>query len=274
MIPNFTGLAKQLYQHALVSPLGPGGADPLKNAPAYIDKMQFAEALLDVTGLSAADPAAAAQAPGPQAVAALKSQVASIADPQLRQLIQGIVNRSGGDIQKVKQDLANWFDNGMDRLSGRFKRQTQVMTFFIALLMAFLVNVDTIRIGTLLSGQPALIDKLKATSLPLSPAANVDDAVRNGELVMAAIDTMAQDGFPVGWSPGHFLDFQDEQGHWTSLWGAPFSIWYRPLLGWFITAVAALFGAPFWFDALQSVVRLKGAGPSPAEKATNRAASS
>ena len=47
-----------------------------------------------------------------------------------------------------------------------------------------------------------------------------------------------------------------------------------PLLGWLITAVAALFGAPFWFDALQSIVRLKGAGPSPDEKATNRAASS
>ena len=50
--PNFTGLAKQLYQHALVNPLGPGGADPLKNAPAYVDKTQFAEALLDITGLS------------------------------------------------------------------------------------------------------------------------------------------------------------------------------------------------------------------------------
>ena len=62
--PNFTGLAKELYQHALISPLGPGGADPTKNAPAYIDKLQFAEALLDITGLSAATPAAAAQAPG------------------------------------------------------------------------------------------------------------------------------------------------------------------------------------------------------------------
>ena len=48
--PNFTGLAKELYQHALISPLGPGGADPAKNAPAYIDKMQFAEALLDDHG--------------------------------------------------------------------------------------------------------------------------------------------------------------------------------------------------------------------------------
>jgi len=272
--PNFSGLAKELYAHALVNPLGPGGADPLKNAPAYIDKMQFAEALLDVTGLSAADAAAAAQAPGPQAVAALKGQIANIADPQLRQLIQGIVNRSDGNLQKVKQDLANWFDNGMDRLSGRFKRQTQVMTFSIALLMAFLINVDALRIGTLLSGQPALIEKLKLTSIPSSPPANVDEAVRSGEEVMAAIDKMAQDGFPVGWAPGHFLDIQDEKGNWNPLWEAPFSVLYRPLLGWFITAVAALFGAPFWFDALQSIVRLKGAGPSPAEKADNRAASS
>jgi hypothetical protein len=272
--PNFTGLAKQLYQHALINPLGPGGADPLKNAPAYVDKMQFADALLDVTGLSAANAAAAAQAPGPQAVAALKGQIASIPDPQLRQLTQGIVDRSGGDLQKVKQDLASWFDNGMDRLSGRFKRQTQAMTFLIALLTAFLVNVDTIRIGTLLSGQPALIEKLKLTSIPSSAPTSVDDAIRNGELVMAAIDKMAQDGFPVGWAPGHFLDVQNDKGNWEPLWGAPFSIWYRSLLGWFITAVAALFGAPFWFDALQSVVRLKGAGPSPAEKATNRAAAS
>jgi hypothetical protein len=272
--PNFTDLAKLLYQHALINPLGPGGADPLKNAPAYIDKMQFAEALLDVTGLSAANAAAAAQATGPQAVAALKGQIASIPDPQLRQLIQGIVDRSGGDLQKVKQDLASWFDNGMDRLSGRFKRQTQAMTFLIALLTAFLVNVDTIRIGTLLSGQPALIEKLKLTSIPSSAPASVDDAIRNGELVMAAIDKMAQDGFPVGWAPGHFLDVQNDKGNWEPLWVAPFSIWYRSLLGWFITAVAALFGAPFWFDALQSVVRLKGAGPSPAEKATNRAAAS
>jgi hypothetical protein len=38
------------------------------------------------------------------------------------------------------------------------------------------------------------------------------------------------------------------------------------LAGWFLTAVATLFGAPFWFDMLQQFVRLKGSGPSPAEK--------
>jgi hypothetical protein len=277
--PNFTGLAKQLYQHALISPLGPGSADPAKNAPAYVDKVQFAAALLDVTGLSAASATAAAQAPGVQAAAefktqfdALNRQIASISDPQLKQLLQGMVNRSAGDIEQVKMQLANWFDNGMDRLSGHFKRQTQVMTFFIALIAAFAVNLDTMRIGTLLWGQPALVEKLKSIQISPPAATTVDGAIAGGQEALAAIDIMAQEGFPVGWVPGHFLDVQDDKGHWEAIWAAPFSIWYRPVLGWLITAVAALFGAPFWFDALQSIVRLKGAGPSPEEKASNRAA--
>src|SRR5271168_143396 len=149
--PHFTGLAKELYQHALISPLGPGGADPTKNAPAYIDKVQFAEAMLDITGLSAATPAAAAQAPGVEAAAELKARmatlnerVAKVSDPQINQLLQGMVARCGGDMDRLKTDLANWFDNGMDRLSGSFKRRTQVMTFVIALVTALVINLDTI----------------------------------------------------------------------------------------------------------------------------------
>ncbi len=127
--PGFVGLAKDLYQHALVNPLGPGSADPLKNAPAYIDKMQFAEALLDITGLSAAIPIAAAQGPEVDPVAqvnagisALNAQVAKITDPQIKQLLQGMVTRCGGDINRLTRELANWFDYSMDRLSGDFKR--------------------------------------------------------------------------------------------------------------------------------------------------------
>jgi hypothetical protein len=276
--PNFTGLAKKLYEHALISPLGPGSADPLKNAPAYIDKVQFAEAMLDVTGLSAATPAAAAQAPGPEAAAAFKAQIdsriANISDQQLKQLLQGMVNRSAGDIEQVKVQLANWFGNAMDRLSGQFKRQTQVMTFVIALVTALVINLDTIRVGTLLWGQTGLAEELKSISIPSSAPRDVDGVISTEKQVIDALDKFAQEGFPVGWAPRHFMDIEDNPGHWQAIWNEPPSICYRPLLGWLITAVAALFGAPFWFDALQSIVRLKGAGPSPDEKADKRAASS
>jgi hypothetical protein len=279
--PNFTGLAKQLYEHALINPLGPGASDPTKNAPAYVEKLQFAEALLDVTGLTAATPAAAAQAPGPEAVAALTArmaalndQVAKISDPQIKQLLQGMIARCGGDMGRLKTDLANWFDNAMDRLSGDFKRRTQVMTFVIALVTALVINLDTIRVGTLLWGQTGLAEDLKSITIPSSAPADVNGVISTEKQVIDALDKLAQEGFPVGWAPGHFMDVEDTPGHWEAIWNEPPSIWYRPLLGWFITAVAALFGAPFWFDALQSIIRLKGAGPSPDEKATNRAASS
>jgi hypothetical protein len=279
--PNFSGLAKQLYQHALINPLGPGTADPAKNAPSYVDKLQFADAMLDITGLSAATPAAATQAPGPEAVAALTArmaalsdQVTKISDPQIRQLLQGMIARCGGDMGRLKTDLASWFDNAMDRLSGNFKRRTQVMTFAIALVTALVINLDTIRVGTLLWGQTGLAEELKSISIPSSAPTDVNGVISTEKQVIDALDKLAQEGFPVGWAPGHFMDIEDTPGHWEAIWNEPPSIWYRPLLGWLITAVAALFGAPFWFDALQSIIRLKGAGPSPDEKATNRAASS
>ncbi len=274
--PNFTGLARQLYQHGSISPFSPGGAGPQnpdpfadkKNLPSYIDKAQFARALLDVTGLSAAAPAQAAQAPGPQAIAALDAQVAGIADPQIRQLLQGIVARSSGDLKQIEKEVGDWFDNGMDRLSGTFKRRTQLFTFLIALPIAFIFNMDSIRIGTMLWEHPSLAEGLKTPTFPSALLHGEKPATE--EDAMLVITNMAEADLPVGWAPGHFLEVSNGHGGWDRVW-SPATI-FSSLLGWIITAAAALFGAPFWFDALQSIIRLKGSGPSPDEKANNQAA--
>lgn len=265
--PGFTGLAKELYQHAAVSPRGPGGAQPLVRYPAYVDAQQFAGALLDITGLSAASAAAAAGAPGPQAIAALKAKLDEIGNPQLKQLLEGIVDRSVGDIKQVQGELAAWFDNGMDRVSGAFKRWTQLATFVIALLISFVVNVDSLRVATLLWEQPALAEQLKASAAMASGAKG--DAKADVQAASELERTM-QATLPVGWAPGHFLQVSNGAGGWTDM-GVTNLMW--SFFGWAVTAVAALFGAPFWFDTLQTVVRLKGAGPSPAEASERRAAS-
>ena len=36
--------------------------------------------------------------------------------------------------------------------------------------------------------------------------------------------------------------------------------------GWLISAVATIYGAPFWFDMLQKITRLAGTGPVPPDK--------
>ena len=87
--PGFDGMARKLYAHAAINPRG---ATPLDKLPAYIDRVQFANAFLDVTGLSQAGSAAAV---GSEAVPAVRETdnldglVANVSDPQLRQLLQG-----------------------------------------------------------------------------------------------------------------------------------------------------------------------------------------
>jgi hypothetical protein len=164
--PNFTGLARELYNHASISPRSPGVVNSsatatssgvqsnprtiqrvwlafqhirqIKEKPSYVSKEQFANALMDITGMSAAI-ATAAGTPGGLAGAlttAINKKVApastttgtsitpsgSTPDAQIHQLLTGMVERNLGDAGKIKSDLENWFDTAMDRLSGVYKR--------------------------------------------------------------------------------------------------------------------------------------------------------
>jgi hypothetical protein len=152
--PNFEGLAKRLYQRAAISPLGPGdasktsapGSNGLLNflpssykqsLPSYIEKSRFAGALLDLTGLSIKHAALAAEGKtGPQAANSLNDIVGEIADPRSSNCCRG---------------------------SSADARGTSIR----------LVNLDTIRIATVLWEEPAIAQKLKDVVPPtLSPKTN------------------------------------------------------------------------------------------------------
>jgi hypothetical protein len=118
---QFTGLARDVYNHALVSPRSDGKArdqSGLKNIPAYIPSGHFAVALVDSLQSIPGD------------IAELRNDIARISDPQRRELLESMYSRSEGEISRLQQQLADWFDNGMDRLSGMYKRRTQIISFW------------------------------------------------------------------------------------------------------------------------------------------------
>lgn len=267
---GFTGLALDLYQHAAINPrrsltgaalAQSSDAVDLARPPAYIASAQFAAALMDILGLSTAG----------QPTAVLQASVDAklqVANPQIHALVSGIVQRAGGDLTVIKTELAAWFDNAMDRLSGAYKRKTQLVSFLVALILSATLNIDSIRLAHELWNHPALTEGLKLPPEVAPPAPNDGSAApvtgtkaganaQAGERMIGVLDKH----LPVGWPAEVASPLQDP------------SHWFAMLFGWLITAVAALFGAPFWFDTLQSIVRLKGAGPSPAEKVEGRAAS-
>jgi hypothetical protein len=278
--PNFTGLARQLYAHAAINPRGTP-TTPEAGKPSYIEKAQFAGALMDILGLSsvvAAAPQAPAATAGPPALttpltdavntsigpAAAAVPGAAGANPQIAQLINGIIERNLGDPAKVKAEIESWFDNAMDRLSGHYKRWMQFLSFVIALLLAIVLNVDSIIIAKAVWQQPILVEHLKPPAgAPAGPSAPA------GPAAAAAALTTLDSYLPIGWPNGLFVT-TDEKGEPLAQIGK--RGWLLAAFGWLITAIATLFGAPFWFDALQKVTRLKGAGPSPDEKKTREAA--
>jgi hypothetical protein len=248
---EFKGLAKALYSHSLVNPRGPGEGDPQAKPPAYIDEDAFANALLDVVGLTGMLKKDAGASTDVDAVCeTFKRNSLLGSNKQITTLLEGAVRRASGDYEKVRKEIGAWFDNAMDRVSGAYKRWTQLIGFCAALILCILLNIDTLHVARTFWATPALIPHGTATQDAASAAA------------------MLLSSFPVGWPNGFFNEQAGgpipgfTQGHYGE--------WF---VGCFITALATLFGASFWFDALQSVVRLKGAGPSPQEKKEQRAAS-
>ena len=217
--PAFTGIARALYAHPLIStrtdltdphaPQHPG--------PSYIEPANFAIALID-----------AIRGGG----AALDSAIAAVPDPQLRRTLNTLYVQTGGDVQRFQAALGGWFDSTMARLSGAYKRRQLLVSFLLALLLAILLNIDSIHLFQTLWRQPAL-----AAAIGAVPAA----------LDAKLVNDLAT--LPIGWTS------------FPPVLDGAFAL---QVTGWLITASTTLFGAPFWFDILQRAINLRSTGAKPA----------
>ena len=222
--PGFTNLARAVYRHALVNPHDDGrGLDQgsMKNKPSYIEPAHFAAALVD--GLQSA----------PGDFEQLGRDIAVLPDAQLRTLLLGFHRRAGGDLQHFQALLADWFDGAMERVSGTYKRRSQLICVLITLVLAILFNIDSIHLFRTLWQHPMLVAQLGAAPGTLDDP-HMIDALWN---------------LPIGWQ-----DYPP----------ANTSALLLKLVGWLLTASSALFGAPFWFDMLQRLVKVRGTGDKPA----------
>jgi hypothetical protein len=220
--PGFSALAQAVYAHPLVNPHGDGGGGQrdLNSKPSYIEPANFAIALVD----------SIARVPGE--FANLGPAIEAIPDPQLRLLLQGLYRRAG-DLEQFQQRIAAWFDNTMERTSGAYKRRQMLISFLISLLLAIMLNIDSIHLFQALWLHPA------TSQINGAPGA-LDQATLQALLAL-----------PIGW---------------TSFPPVMNSAFALQVAGWLMTAATTLFGAPFWFDLLQRAVQMRGTGSKPDEK--------
>jgi hypothetical protein len=229
---DFKGIALQLYNHALINPLASGKAttiQDLTHKPAYIDSRQFALAIYGT--LNEKSP----QGGSPTEL------IAKISDPQLKTAMEDLWAISSENVDTFKHNIAVWFDNSMDRLSGWYKRRTQWVSFAVALAIAVIFNVNALYESAQIWSRPSLIADLTTSHFQ----DDRDHASADASKIFNALEP----DFLIGWVKGPMP--HDSQS------------WFLAGASWVVVAGASLFGASFWFDILQRITHLKGTGLVP-----------
>jgi len=162
----------------------------------------------------------------------------------------------------------------MDRVSGWYRRKTQLIVLGLALLVTLVVNADTIMIANSLSRDAVLRAAIVAAAQETAkePPPEIDEAAgiegapppsptdSNAPLtrITQLREELQQLQLPIGWSrrdgdPRQVPDPRDIQG------------WFMKVLGLLFTTIAVSLGAPFWFDTLSKLINIRAAGKPPAE---------
>jgi hypothetical protein len=263
--------AKRFYAHPLIQGLiRPGhGPDPAIDPtavtkwwrkppyPSYLPSRTFVAALTDLAERSGdlqdvdEAEAEAVRKRLERGLQGLERSLASLPNEQLSEALLALHRSVGGDAAKFKHAAEQWFDDAMERVSGWYKRRVQLILVGIAAALVLLLNADSLAAGRVLWRD----DAVRAGVVKKAEAA------AEGQLSDVDLETEVRKlDLPLGWEL-KFGDAPTQLPNDVLGWGAK-------LLGLALTIVAVLLGAPFWFDLLSKIVRVRATGaPPPASDA-------
>lgn len=261
-----TGFVAALYRHPLIDGLYIGDYSPKKasNLPSYIPSRLFALTVMDLlkpasahSTAGAADATVAASdgmANAGEGLSGLRSAVSLSENATVKRALLPLIDAAGNDALRARQNIEDWFNGSMDRVSGWYKRRTQIIIGSVALLVALLMNVDTVSIARYLStsqtARSVIVARLNESTKVEAPTTyQLTDPIGWLE---------RQGGVPVGWlfdpEPGQTL--QDYARDWRRP-PITFGGWLLKLAGIAFTAFAITLGAPFWFDVLNKFMVIR-----------------
>ena len=261
-------LTDRIYRHPAIVSLSSKGRKASVKGPSYISADRFAAALTDeLTG----------EDQPLNNTAALKAGIAALPPAAKRQLTM-LFDVSKGDPDVFRSRVAEWFSEGMDRVSGWYKRGVQRQTYAMAILVVLVLNLDSVQlINRLWSDagfRTAAVEqaraRIEATGVAEVPVFEYTggDAPDAGEPVLTGMTSLTDSETRLltslrGWTDDRSRLAADVVLKGDSLgvrsaWLAGAALNHLP--GWIITVLAIGLGAPFWFDLLNRFMNLRNAG--------------
>ncbi len=261
------GLDELFYDHPLIKSLYRG-----KRKPSYIPDHTFALALLD--GIASFE----VKRKGENAISQIREAVSKLEDDsELKRTLSIFLNQAGDDFAKLQTSIETWFNDSMTRAAGWYKRKSQFITIILAVLLVGATNADTLTIVKKLYNDPVLravvvaqaqvfaeqqpgVEAANPETKPepsplgssgdqggLAPSEPTTPVAGNAnETFMQTFAIFQQLGLPLGWES---TPKKEE--------------WVNKLIGLLLTALAISLGAPFWFDILDKITKIRSTGVTP-----------
>ena len=222
-----------------------------RRVPSYLSSRTFGLALLDTI----APPATGGQDLLARARTGLAQILPDHEHPVRRQL-EVLIDDAEEDRDKFRRAVEGWYDDTMDRVSGWYKRRSQVVLVVIGILVAGFANTDTVEVTTRLWKEDAVRAAIVAQASEAVEAGDEEDLETRLEEHGSLVDGVRQLDLPIGWNEanGQPEDLDVVGGDDSMI------AW---LAGVLLTGLALSFGAPFWFDALGKLARLRISGRKP-----------
>lgn len=279
-------LAQEFYRHPLIAALSRRTwIDALfrreSGKPSYIPSEAFAKALVDII-LSKKEgvPMRPLEEYADLLRKVLQDENVPI-DPNVKcQLL--IVLEQAKTAEEAYGAIRKWFDDMMDRVSGWYKRKVQLATLGVAVLVTLAVNADTPLIFNRMLNDPVLRDAVSSAAeefvrdVPATDGQEVappgqdgaDSADEAHAAETDAADTLELDATSdrlnylqaqlntfdlIGWS-----DNPDDPRAWPAT--DDYNAIASKIIGLLVTTVLVSLGAPFWFDILQRLTRIRATG--------------
>ena len=255
--PGGTGLAQEFYDHPLMRSLTRRTGRLTRREglrkPSYIPSRVFSLVLLDLLGGRApAGEKRGLPADSKGIGAALESIRRT--NPELERCLGLLWQDAGVEVAAFRTAVERWFDDGMERVSGWYKKRAQLLSVLLGAAIAVGLNVDTLAVAKALWNDDTLRSAVVKQAEAVSQARPKTD-------VAAGVTTLEQLTLPIGWTWGR-REPEARSDYPQSIEDVP-----RPpakAIGLLLTAAAISLGAPFWFDLLSKVARIRTSGARPA----------
>jgi hypothetical protein len=268
-------------------------ADRDSAKPSYISSTIFVDALLTLLHAKAVESAPASvnagsqpnEAKQPEGTVVTSIETAASELDKLRGLLEKNLSglpvqpillsllRSVKDMDEACKKIEAWFDEGMDRATGWYKKRVRVWTAGLAVGVVVFFNADTLTI----THELIVNSRLRATLVASAEAAVKTPSTSNdpnaASNTVASIQAQITDlGLPIGWA-WHTKIINPGANPPTTVTTLlrPGEDWPTKIGGLLITVCAVSLGAPFWFDLLGRLTNLRAAGKKPEKEKDKKA---